>query len=128
MLKPHDLTGDDYNKAQVILKTLEIGILSIEQEYQIILGKEEVEHVKLISIVCFKRCWQFKNADIIRNSVKNTMVNSLAGNTGDKGTKIHRKQCKGKDDTLFALTNGIVKFERKGKDRKQVSIVPELAM
>ena len=28
----------------------------------------------------------------------------------------------GKDDTLFALTDGVVKFERLGKDRKQVSV------
>lgn len=31
---PYDLTGDDYNRAQVILKTLEIGLKSIEQEYK----------------------------------------------------------------------------------------------
>ena len=30
---------------------------------------------------------------------------------------------KGKDDTLFALKDGTVKFERYGKDRKKVSIV-----
>ena len=30
---------------------------------------------------------------------------------------------KGSDDTLFALKSGRVKFERLGKDRKQVSIV-----
>ena len=30
---------------------------------------------------------------------------------------------RGKDDTLFALKSGKVKFERLGKDRKQVSIV-----
>ena len=30
----------------------------------------------------------------------------------------------GKDDTLFALASGIVKFERVGKDGKQVSIYP----
>ena len=30
---------------------------------------------------------------------------------------------KGSDDTLFALKSGKVKFERLGKDRKQVSIV-----
>ena len=30
----------------------------------------------------------------------------------------------GKDDTLFALIDGIVKFERKGKDGKQVSVYP----
>jgi large subunit ribosomal protein L27 len=30
---------------------------------------------------------------------------------------------KGSDDTLFALKDGTVKFERMGKDRKKVSIV-----
>ncbi len=30
----------------------------------------------------------------------------------------------GKDDTLFALVDGTVKFERVGKDGKQVSIYP----
>ena len=29
----------------------------------------------------------------------------------------------GSDDTLFALTDGKVKFERKGKDKKQVSVI-----
>jgi large subunit ribosomal protein L27 len=33
----------------------------------------------------------------------------------------------GSDDTLFALADGYVKFERKGKDKKQVSIYPELS-
>ena len=30
----------------------------------------------------------------------------------------------GKDDTLFALVDGTVKFERVGKDGKQVSVYP----
>jgi len=30
----------------------------------------------------------------------------------------------GKDDTLYALVSGRVKFERKGRDRKQVSVYP----
>ena len=30
----------------------------------------------------------------------------------------------GSDDTLFALIDGAVKFERKGKDKKQVSVYP----
>ncbi len=51
----------------------------------------------------------------------------LAGNilVRQRGTKIHpgTNVGKGKDDTLFALKNGTVKFERLGKDRKQVSIV-----
>ena len=29
----------------------------------------------------------------------------------------------GKDDTLFAKIDGIVRFERKGRDKKQVSII-----
>lgn len=30
----------------------------------------------------------------------------------------------GSDDTIFALTDGVVKFERHGKSRKMVSVVP----
>tara|TARA_B100000945_G_C20258646_1_gene538152 strand:+ start:265 stop:516 length:252 start_codon:yes stop_codon:yes gene_type:complete len=42
-----------------------------------------------------------------------------------RGTKIHPglNVGKGGDDTLFALANGKVKFERKGKNKKQVSIL-----
>ena len=41
-----------------------------------------------------------------------------------RGTKIHpgTNVGKGSDDTLFALVNGKVKFERLGKTRKQVSV------
>lgn len=52
----------------------------------------------------------------------------LAGNilVRQRGTKIHpgTNVGKGGDDTLFATIDGIVKFERKGKDKKQVSIYP----
>ena len=51
----------------------------------------------------------------------------LAGNilVRQRGTHIHPgvNVGKGSDDTLFALKDGTVKFERLGKDRKQVSIV-----
>ena len=42
-----------------------------------------------------------------------------------RGTHIHPgvNVGRGSDDTLFALKDGKVKFERLGKDRKQVSIV-----
>lgn len=33
----------------------------------------------------------------------------------------------GKDDTLFALADGVVRFERVGKDGKQVSVYPVAA-
>ncbi len=41
-----------------------------------------------------------------------------------RGTTIHPGDnvgC-GKDYTLFALIDGVVKFERKGKDKKKVSV------
>lgn len=52
----------------------------------------------------------------------------LAGNilVRQRGTRIYpgTNVRIGSDDTLFATADGIVKFERKGKDKKQVSIVP----
>ena len=43
-----------------------------------------------------------------------------------RGTKIHPGINVGKcgNDTLFALVDGRVKYERKGKDKKQVSVYP----
>ena len=45
---------------------------------------------------------------------------------GQRGTKIHPgiNVGRGGDDTLFALVDGVVRFERKGRDKKQVSIYP----
>lgn len=41
-----------------------------------------------------------------------------------RGTRIHPGSNVGigRDDTLFALTSGVVRFERKGRNRKQVSV------
>lgn len=36
------------------------------------------------------------------------------------GTNVRR----GKDDTLYTIVDGVVKFERLGKDKKQVSCYP----
>ena len=43
-----------------------------------------------------------------------------------RGTKIFpgNNVGRGGDDTLFAKTDGYVKFERKGRDKKQVSVYP----
>ncbi len=53
----------------------------------------------------------------------------LAGNilVKQRGTAIHPgiNVGLGGDDTLFALKTGRVRFERKGKDRKQVSVYEE---
>ncbi len=50
----------------------------------------------------------------------------LAGNilVKQRGTKIHpgNNVGRGSDDTLFAKIDGRVKFERVGRDRKQVSV------
>lgn len=43
-----------------------------------------------------------------------------------RGTKflVGRNVGIGSDDTIFALINGVVKFERSGKNRKMISVVP----
>jgi large subunit ribosomal protein L27 len=45
------------------------------------------------------------------------------------GTKLHpgTNVKMGRDYTLFATVNGAVKFERLGRDKKKVSVVPEAA-
>jgi len=55
----------------------------------------------------------------------------LAGNilVRQRGTKIYPGENVGigSDDTLFAKADGIVRFTRKGKDKKQVNIVAKEA-
>ena len=52
----------------------------------------------------------------------------LAGNIiyRQRGTKILPgvNVGRGGDDTLFALVDGVVRFERKGRDKKQASVYP----
>ena len=53
----------------------------------------------------------------------------LAGNilVRQRGTKIHpgTNVGIGSDDTLFATVDGVVRFERLGRDKKQVSVYPK---
>ncbi|MDD5832710.1 MAG: 50S ribosomal protein L27 [Clostridiales bacterium] len=55
----------------------------------------------------------------------------LAGNIlyRQRGTRIHpgTNVGIGKDDTLFAKVDGIVRYERWGRDRKKCSVYPEQA-
>ena len=52
----------------------------------------------------------------------------LAGNilVRQRGTKIHpgTNVGRGSDDTLFAKVDGVVKFERVGRDKKKASVYP----
>ena len=52
----------------------------------------------------------------------------LAGNiiVRQRGTRIHPgvNVGRGNDDTLFALVDGTVEFQRKDRKRKQVAIIP----
>ncbi len=45
-----------------------------------------------------------------------------------RGTKIHPGENVGRggDDTLFAKVDGVVRFERFGRDKKKVSVYPEI--
>ncbi|HEX6924475.1 MAG TPA: 50S ribosomal protein L27 [Longimicrobiaceae bacterium] len=52
----------------------------------------------------------------------------LAGNiiVRQRGTRIHpgANVGRGRDDTLFALVDGVVQFQRKDRKRKQVAVIP----
>jgi large subunit ribosomal protein L27 len=52
----------------------------------------------------------------------------LAGNiiVRQRGTRIHPGENvgRGNDDTLFALVDGLVQFQRKDRDRKRVAVIP----
>jgi large subunit ribosomal protein L27 len=43
-----------------------------------------------------------------------------------RGTRLHpgKNVGRGKDDTLFALVDGVIKIETRGKERKQASVYP----
>ena len=55
----------------------------------------------------------------------------VAGNIlyRQRGTKIHPglNVGRGKDDTLFALTDGVLRFERLGRDKTQCCVYPAQA-
>ena len=46
-----------------------------------------------------------------------------------RGTKVHpgNNVGRGKDDTLFSLVEGVVKFERKGRRKLRISVYPSPA-
>lgn len=52
----------------------------------------------------------------------------IAGNilVRQRGTRFHpgRNVGRGRDDTLFALVDGVVRFERRDRKRQQVSVYP----
>ena len=54
--------------------------------------------------------------------------NVISGNIiiRQRGTKVHPGDNvgMGKDHTIYALVDGVVKFERKDKNRQKVSVVP----
>lgn len=68
-----------------------------------------------------------RDSNAKRLGIKSTDGESvLAGSiiVRQRGTKIHpgNNVGIGSDDTLYALIDGVVKFERKGRDDKKVSV------
>lgn len=53
--------------------------------------------------------------------VAGNIIVRQVGSTFHAGTNVGR----GSDFTLFAMADGVVRFERKGKDRQKVSVVSE---
>ena len=69
------------------------------------------------------------SAEVQKEQGREEIAASSAVGTAEekaRGTKIHPglNVGRGGDDTLFATADGIVRFERKGRDKKQVSVLP----
>lgn len=72
-----------------------------------------------------------------RNSAGRRLGTKRAdGSTVTSGSILYRQRgthiypginvMRGNDDTLFAKTDGVVRFERMGRDKRQVSVYPEI--
>ena len=133
---PSPLTEEDREKAELILSTMEKGLISMEQAYRgyrkCWLGGKKMFKFDLQLFAHKKGVGSSKNgrdSESKRLGVKRYDGQVVrAGNilVRQRGTKIHpgNNVMKGGDDTLFAVIDGQVKFERKGRDKKQVSVYP----
>jgi len=65
-----------------------------------------------------------KRLGVKRFSGQNVTAGSIL--VKQRGTRFHpgRNVGRGGDDTLFSKINGVVKFERKGRTKKLVSVYP----
>ncbi len=77
-----------------------------------------------------RRCHGADGEDLIVKVPEGTVIKDfesgkvIADMSGENRREVILKGGKGGDDTLFALVDGVVKFERKGRDKKQVSVYP----
>lgn len=134
---PFDIPKAQRDKADIVLKTMEVGLKGLIEIYPdyITLKYREVWEMIRINLQLFaskKGVGSSKNgrdSESKRLGVKRADGQFVpAGNilVRQRGTKIHpgSNVGRGGDDTLFAKVDGVVKFERKGKDKKQVSVYP----
>ena len=108
-------------ETSILLKSYELGVSSVAEEN---MNLQLFAHKKGVGSTKNGRDSESKRLGAKRADGQFV----LAGNIlyRQRGTKIHPgvNVGRGGDDTLFALVDGTVKFERKGKDRKQVSVYP----
>lgn len=132
---PENISQKQREHINVLLETMVIGMKSIRESYYkyIDIHDKEVWVMFQMNLQLFaskKGVGSSRNgrdSEAKRLGVKRADGQSVtAGNilVRQRGTKIHpgTNVGRGGDDTLFALIDGVVKFERKGKDKKQVSI------
>ena len=132
---PHGVGKD----SRLLLDSMVLGLTSIAEEY----GKKYIKIRFREVLIMFKMNLQLFAHKKGVSSTKNGRDSEskrlgakradgqfvLAGNIlyRQRGTHIHpgNNVGIGGDDTLFAKVDGVVRFERKGKDKKQVSVYPK---
>ena len=123
------LEGSVSDKTTLLLDSMILGLRDIQTQY----GNEFIRLKMNLQVFAHKKgvgsTKNGRDSESKRLGAKRADGQFVkAGNIlyRQRGTKIHPgvNVGRGGDDTLFALVDGVVRFERKGRDKKQVSIVP----
>ena len=134
LMLPADISDQDCEKAQIILETMALGLRSIAATYgDYIKISERMMNINLQLFAHKKGGGSTKNG---RDSESKRLGPKradgqfvLAGNilVRQRGTHFHPgvNVGLGKDDTLYAKADGIVRFETKHLGRREVSVYAE---
>ena len=126
VLLPPGITDKQMEQAQLLFGALRIGFSDIAEQYPAYfrLTTQLFAHKKGMGSTRNGRDSESKRLGPKRADGQFSQAGNIL--VRQRGTKIHPGQNVGigKDDTLFALVSGVVRFERLGRDKKQVSVYP----
>ena len=138
-LNLHNLKNEDIKKGQILLLTFEKSLESLIMSLDVSFGKNIIRGGVMSMLMMNLQLFAHKKGVGSSKNGRDSESKRLGAKAADgefvlagnilyrqRGTKIHPglNVGKGGDDTLFAKEDGIVRFERMGRDKKKVSVYP----